>query len=279
MKVSNEHVMHPDQAFRFIRFQCDPLPGKWHRHRQIELTWIESGSGIRYVGDNAAPYAGGDLALIGPNLPHIWDVSQPDLYPVQASVIQFPAELLEQAALPELAALRVVIERAGLGLLIGGRCKDEVMRLLAAMRGLDALRRLSAFIALLAALAEHAGDLVPIAGGRVREAARPEPDKRIERVVEWIHGHLGGPLRVEDGAALACVTPAAFSRFFRRETGKSFSRYVSEARCSAACLRLTRGAAPVALIAEQCGFATLSNFNRQFLARMGMTPRAFRQQH
>ncbi|SFU52379.1 helix-turn-helix domain-containing protein [Pseudoduganella namucuonensis] len=279
MKVTNEHVTHPDQAFRYIRFTCDPLPGKWHRHRQLELTWIENGSGIRYVGDDASPYADGDLALIGANLPHIWDVDQPDVYAIEVTVIQFAPELLELAALPELGALRAVIDGAQLGLRIDGRCRGEVTRLLAGMRELNPLMRLSAFIALLAALAEHAADLHPIAASPVRDAARPERDRRVERVVEWIHTHLGGPLRVEDAAALACVTPAAFSRFFRRETGKPFSRYVSDVRCSAACLRLTRGAAPVALIAEQCGYATLSNFNRQFLARMGMTPRAFRRQH
>lgn len=276
--VVGELVTHPDHTFRFHRFVCAPHPGNWHRHPQVELTWIESGSGIRYVGDNATPYTDGDLALIGPNLPHIWDVTQPDVYDINVTVIQFSPELLAHPAMPELAALRGVLDRAGLGLRLDGRCKEEVARLLTAMRGLGPVMRLSAFIALLAALGDNASDMTAISSSRVRDIPPPLPerDSRVKKVLEWIHGNLSSPLRVEDAAALACVSPGAFSRFFRRETGKAFSRYVSDARCSAACLRLTRSAAPVALIAEQSGYATLSNFNRQFLERMGVTPREFR---
>ena len=81
---------------------------------------------------------------------------------------------------------------------------------------------------------------------------------------------------MEAAARLVHVSPAAFSRYFRREVGKSFTRYVNDMRCSEACLRLRGSNKAVAVIAHECGFATLSNFNRQFRVRTGLTPRDFR---
>ena len=54
MRVSEEQVSHPDRTFRFLRFETDRFRGDRHRHRQLELTWIEAGVGLRFVGDDAA---------------------------------------------------------------------------------------------------------------------------------------------------------------------------------------------------------------------------------
>jgi AraC-like DNA-binding protein len=105
--------------------------------------------------------------------------------------------------------------------------------------------------------------------------AGPSP-QRMDRVLNWIESHLADELSVDDAAAVAHVSPAAFGRFFRREVGKSFTTYVNDARCGWAALRLIQGPEPIAQIAQACGFATLSNFGEQFRRRYAMSPRDFR---
>lgn len=271
MKIAQELVSHPDQSFRFLRIDGGEI-GRLHRHPQIELTWIERGSGVRFVGDSALPFEDGDMALLGPNLPHLWMPlagSCPD--GLLVTVLQLPSEFFEQPALPELALLRGVLDRAALGLGIGGACRDRAATLLAQMRGLSALRRLPLLLEILACLHEHAAQLDTIAATRGADAGRP-----VQKVLDWIHAGIGGELRVDDAAAIACISPAAFSRFFRRETGKTYSGYIRAIRCSAVCLQLRKTDRPIALIAEECGFPNLSNFNRQFLAEVGQTPRQYR---
>jgi AraC-like DNA-binding protein len=95
-------------------------------------------------------------------------------------------------------------------------------------------------------------------------------------VLNWIEAHLADELSVEDAAAVAHVSPAAFGRFFRREVGKGFTAYVNDARCGWAALRLVQGTEPIAHIAQACGFPTLSNFGEQFRRRFGVAPRSFR---
>ncbi|WP_377704444.1 helix-turn-helix domain-containing protein [Pseudoduganella sp. UC29_71] len=271
MKIAQEFVSHPAQSFRYLRIDGGEI-GRLHRHPQIELTWIERGSGVRFVGDSALPFEDGDMALLGPNLPHLWmPVAGARAQGLLVTVLQVPSEFFEQPTLPELAQLRGVLERAALGLRITGACHARVSALLARMPGLPALQRLPLLLEIFACLHEHAASLSAIAASRGAETGRP-----VQKVLDWIHGDIGGELRVEDAAAIACVSPAAFSRFFRRETGKTYSDYVRAIRCSAVCLQLRKTDRPIALIAQECGFANLSNFNRQFLAEVGVTPRQYR---
>ena len=48
----------PDDSESFRCFNRGTLgtPAKWHRHPEIELTYVEQGSGTRMVGDHIANY-------------------------------------------------------------------------------------------------------------------------------------------------------------------------------------------------------------------------------
>jgi AraC-like DNA-binding protein len=81
---------------------------------------------------------------------------------------------------------------------------------------------------------------------------------------------------MEDAAAQVHVSPAAFSRFFRRSLGKTFTEYVNDLRCAEAANQLRRSDKPIAALAQDCGFSTLSHFNKQFLLRYEQTPRHYR---
>ncbi|KPF70022.1 hypothetical protein IP84_04015 [beta proteobacterium AAP99] len=279
MKVIEEQIVHPAQAFVFMRLELDRFAGPRHRHAQLELTWIERGSGLRLVGEQAQPFADGDLVLLGPQLPHVW-TSAPRAHtdgPLRATVLQFPASLVAQRAFPELGAAAGLVSRAAGGLAIGGATHRAVTQQLADMADALPLERLAAFVRIIAALLAGGEDLHAVTTQPRRSPARREDGvARIDRVIEWIHGHLAAELDVEQAARVAHVSPQAFSRFFRRETGRTFTAYVNDLRISLACLRLRQGREPIAQIAAQCGFANLAHFNRQFRLRQGCTPRAYR---
>ena len=56
----------------------------------------------------------------------------------------------------------------------------------------------------------------------------------------------------------------------------TLSDYVTQLRIGKACALLLNTGNPVSLIAEQVGYRNLANFNRQFKATKGLTPRQFR---
>jgi len=203
--------------------------------------------------------------LLGPYVPHTWITRGERQRPRPAStVVQFDPDWLLASPWPELARAAPLLQSAQRGLHIGGRCARAVTQQLTRMRDAGDLGRLACLILIIGALLAHPRDLAPTA------------TRRVDRVIDWLQRHLADELRVEGAARLAHVTPAAFSRWFRREVGKTFTQYVNDLRFGAACVRLRQSDRPIATIASDCGFATMSHFNRQFRLRAGMTPREYR---
>ncbi len=283
MKVVKERIYHADQSLRCLRFSLPAFALERHRHPQWELTWIERGAGVRFVGDNAAPFAAGDLVLLASEVPHTWVSSlAPEHNGTQAvdscvaSVVQFTPELFAVPCLPELAALSPVVQLAARGVAVSGAAHTAITQRIQAMHGLDPLGQLEQLLGILGTLHRQNKDLVPIASSATDPSRAKGTTRRIDRVIQWIHLNIGKPMDASAAARAAHVSPAAFSRFFKRETGKTFTDYVNDLRCARACVLLRESPTPIADVAAASGFQTSSHFNRQFLTRMGQTPRAYR---
>ena len=279
MQIRKENVVHPNESFRYVRIERTAFRVARHRHRHLELTWIERGSGLRFLGDSVSAFVADDLVLVGANVPHAW-LSSTRGRPAAAvaTVVQFSGDLLAVGTLPELRRARPVMERARLGLRITGICRAAVVRELTSMRESNAFDRLAGLIRIIGLLVEHSCDLAPVSASPMREVHPSGDQNRLHRVTAWISEHIEKPLRIANAAEIAHVTPAAFSRFFRREAGKPYSDYVNDVRCGEACLRLRQSNTPVAQIAHDCGYSNLANFNRQFRRRIGATPGEYRRE-
>jgi transcriptional regulator GlxA family with amidase domain len=77
-------------------------------------------------------------------------------------------------------------------------------------------------------------------------------------------------------AAVAHLSPGAFSRFFKQRTGKTLPEYVNALRIGRACELLADEKWKVTDVAMECGFHNLANFNRHFRALTKLTPRDYR---
>jgi AraC-like DNA-binding protein len=281
MRITREPIHHAEESLRCMHLELPLFSGGLHRHGHFELTWIERGQGLRWVGDSVEPFFDGDLVLVGSETPHLWaSRGLPSAEGCAATVLQFPPDWPQRCGLPELKAVAPLLAQAAPGLEVLGATRIEVQGLLARLPGSTAQRRVAVLIEVLGCLLAGAADLRALStplppSPEAAFRAGPSP-QRMDRVLSWIESHLADELSVDDAAAVAHVSPAAFGRFFRREVGKSFTTYVNDARCGWAALRLIQSPEPIAQIAQACGFATLSNFGEQFRRRYAMSPRDFR---
>jgi AraC-like DNA-binding protein len=237
---------------------------------------IERGRGLRFVGDSIQEFSAGDCCLLGPDCPHSWHSSDEGELGVRALVVQFSRELLGAAlpGLPELRGVGRLLARAHGGLAVSGRTAQRtaelVRALVAAPPGSPA--RLLSLLAALAAISE---------GGEVAAlsvAVRPvdaAAQARLGGLFAVLQSTPGG-ISQRAAARHLGVTPAAFSRFFHHAVGRTFAAYRNDLRIGGACQQLLGSDRTIAAIAQDAGFANLSNFNRRFKAAKGMTPRAFR---
>ena len=104
----------------------------------------------------------------------------------------------------------------------------------------------------------------------------PPPGHRVQRALQRLHEQPGEALQVETAASLCGLSPAYFSRLFRRCHGMPFREYVRVHRLQLAAQRLADDRENLSQISYALGFASPSHFSACFRQRFGVTPRAYR---
>lgn len=99
---------------------------------------------------------------------------------------------------------------------------------------------------------------------------------RLAAALTRIETEYDQPLRLDDLASAAHLSPAQFSRVFKETFGISPIQYLIRLRIKHACHLLQRHNIPIADVAAQVGFVDFNYFSRQFKQVMGQSPRAYR---
>jgi AraC family transcriptional regulator len=122
----------------------------------------------------------------------------------------------------------------------------------------------------LAAHVAHAYGVPGAARPRDAGALAPWQERRAKAMIE---ADLGGELRLADLARACGLSVGYFSRAFRRTTGTTPHRWLTQRRIDRAKALLAR---PEGAIALECGFADQAHFTRAFGRWVGVTPAASR---
>ena len=99
---------------------------------------------------------------------------------------------------------------------------------------------------------------------------------RIRDVITYLEEHFREPISLQDIAGHLSLGREYFCRFFKKNMGMSFLRYLNEVRISHVYRDLEQTDAPIAEIAEKNGFHNQKLFNRTFREVYGCTPSAVR---
>jgi transcriptional regulator GlxA family with amidase domain len=129
-------------------------------------------------------------------------------------------------------------------------------------------------IELLSILNELASDreAILLASDSYQLTASEADTERMKRVLEFVLLNFRKEIRIDQIASIAGMAPAAFCRYFRKRTGKSFVEYLNELRISHARKLLTQADLSVGQVGFECGFNNISHFHRQFRQHTGTTP-------
>ncbi|SDM48379.1 AraC-type DNA-binding protein [Catalinimonas alkaloidigena] len=284
MKAAIQKIpISADQAF-VIRELRDPyFDPNWHFHPEYQLFLVLKGSGTRFIGDSIAHFEEGEVLFTGPNLPHLW--RSDDLYFQEDSpgthglVIYFGEHFLGEAFLEkqEMHALRQLFHQAHRGVEVVGATRTYLTAAMQRMLTLEGFDRVLALLQALHVLATSS-EWRPVASLGYSHAYNPTDADRMNRVHTYVMDHFKGEVRLSEAAALASMSDSAFCRYFKAHANKTFSAFVSEIRIGYACKLLAQEHLSITQIAYECGFPTLSNFNRQFKRVTQETPFHYRKQ-
>ncbi|RYE16367.1 MAG: AraC family transcriptional regulator, partial [Sphingobacteriales bacterium] len=119
-------------------------------------------------------------------------------------------------------------------------------------------------------------NLSPILSDPHRGIFHENDPSKIELVFKYVLDNFRTGVNSRQAASLACLNEAAFCRYFKRRTKKTFSQFVNEVRVTHATGLLLEDNFNITEICFKCGYNNLSYFNRQFKDIMKTTPLGYR---
>lgn len=268
----------PDASWSMLNRRLDDaIPFVWHHHPEFELTLTLNSRGQRFIGDNVSKYDDGDLVLIGPNLPHTW-ASQEKIRssePHVALVFWFSQQLIERltASTVELQSILRLIDRAATGLAFSNELGLALATEFESIYAKPPAKRLLGLIDILLRIAES-DKAQPLSTTVPRQVAGNRT--RIDRVLQHLHQYYQQPLQMRELANIAALSLSGLHRSFLKHTQSNISDYIIGLRIGEASSRLSSTNQPIRFIAEEVGYTSHANFNRQFRKLRGMSPREYR---
>jgi AraC-like DNA-binding protein len=266
------------QSFSMRKFEeINPnIQPFWHFHPELEIVYIKKGSGKRHIGNHISYFNGGDLIMLGPNLPH-YGFTDRLAGDTSEIVVQMKEDFLGRNffKLPEMQSIETLFERSKAGLSFYGNTKDEVGSRLNSMFYMEPFDALMEYVRILNILADSKEYQVLNATG-VALIVQGQDTDRIDTIYKYVRKHFTETIQLEDISAIANMTVPSFCRYFKRVTGKTFTEFVNEFRLVHACKLLSEERHTISEVCYESGFNNFSHFNRLFKEKTGKSPNAYR---
>lgn len=280
MKTTTMHNVILEQIQESFRVKDDILPyisTPLHYHPHYELVWIKKGTGIRIVGDHIDQFKEGDMVLIGPNLPHVWENDQhyyqdnTDVN-VDVFVIHFMDDIMNSLLkFPELSGIRSTLIRSQRGLHIMGQTNQFLCEIIERLYLSSSIERIILFLTIFQLL-EYTEDTTMLSSSDFARFFTIQKSDRLRKIYEFIGKNFTRNIQIEEVSSIACMSPTAFCRYFKQKTGQSFISYLNNFRLGYARNLLNTNEYKISTVAEMCGFQDISYFNRMFKQKNNMTP-------
>jgi AraC-like DNA-binding protein len=179
--------------------------------------------------------------------------------------------------LREFIHIRTILDQATLGLKFFGETLTLATDRLNAMVSMDATAAVLELLRILDVLA-RSDEFIKLNSVNYVIDAHEKSAQKINKVYHFSIEHFREPISLDQVAALTDHSPAAFCRYFKTRTRKSYFQYLTEIRIGYACELLREGNMDVTRVCFASGFNNLSNFHKQFKKVMRITPSEYRHQ-
>jgi AraC-like DNA-binding protein len=279
MKIQLETIS-PDSKSPF-RLLHDPKLNHlfyWHFHPELELVDIEGASAKRHVGNHISEYQESDLVLIGPNIPHLnFDHGVTTTY--RKEVLHFKSSFKDNIveSLPELQQVNRLLDLSKYGIAFYGKTKVKAGELMKRLHLLEPFDYFMTIMQLLRLLAKSNEFELLHKTPFVNKYSYKE-QKRIRKIYGFIDEHYQSKISLNEVADLCSLSKAAFCRYFKKATGSTFIEFLNQYRISQAKRLLLKGK-NVSEACYDCGFESMSYFNRSFKKITGENPSVFKKRY
>jgi AraC-like DNA-binding protein len=218
----------------------------WHFHPEYELVFIDGANGTRHVGKHISRFEGSDLVFIG-------------------------------SSTPELHAVHMLFEESKQGVAFG---KNVILLVGDRLKKLHRLGYFEQFLEVLSILQllSESTEKELLHNHPVENPHTLKEQGRLKTIYQFLDDNYQRKIELSEVATLSNLTNAAFCRYFKRMTKLTFTEFVNHYRIDRA-KNLLRQDNNITETCFQCGFESISYFNKIFKKVTGVNPLAFKKRH
>lgn len=253
-----------------------------HVHPEFELNYLENGNGaLRTIGDSVEEIGDFDLVLIAGGLKHSFSNHTCTFNNTHEITIQFHRETFDSVINKRhFQSIKAMFENASQGLAFSWATIDLVRPKLKMLSNdiPDSFQNFLRLIEILKLLSMDDASRRLNPSNIVKEMQNHDRD-RLETIMLFLHENYQRLVTLEEVADLVNTSESSLTRFLKKWTGKTFIDNLNDIRLAEATGRLIDTSDTISEICYKSGFNNLSNFNRIFRKRKGITPTEYRERY
>lgn len=252
------------------------IPFHYHLNH-YELTYLEGGKGILLAGDVIGNFEDKSLLLIPPRIPHTW-ISYKNKELISENqfrfiTIQFTLEYLTEGLLlrPEMANIRRLLVAAEKVAIINTSFENLMIKNLFDLKLEPDFNTYIRILELLNAMGAEKS-LGQLMQSDFDYRGNEKDNRHFAEVFKHILTNYNKRIKISSPAGILGLNDTAFSHYFKKRTGKSFTEFINRLRLHEADALIRHTSKKIARISQECGFNNLSNFNRIYKSWKKMSP-------
>lgn len=281
-RVISKSLIPENKTFSIKQINEPHFDPTFHAHPEFQLSYVIKGEGNRIVGNSLQPFHANDLVFIGPNLPHVWKnhlsyFKKDSQLDTSVIVIYFHNNFFAEEIYDkeEFFKLKKFFLNSNLGVEITGKTRDIIGEMMFELLNKDGLESVILLLKILDTLVLST-DCRYINEFDEAINYKQAETERIHKVYDYVIKNFDQQIRLEKVAEIANMTSTSFSRYFKTRLNKSFSDFLKEIRVNYACKLLKDDSISIETVSYECGYPSVTNFNKQFKSVIGLQPRQYR---
>ncbi len=255
-----------------------------HFHSEYEIAYIENGSGKLFAGNSIVNFDSGNLFIFSPGLVHAFKNSRfasvRDNY-ARATIIWFKPDFFGNDFLEreEAKPLNNLLTNAREGIQILSP-DPEIVSSILNLNEKTGLKGIIGFTFILDKLVSCENYKL-LSLKWYRKHYYVLKDGPLYEILEYMEENYSDESVFENAIKLIdCnMSKSSFSRYFKHKTEKTFTQYLNDIKIANAQKLLIESNRKILDICYQCGFNSLTYFNRLFKKFNGITPKCFREMY
>ncbi len=276
--------VYGEGIFALLEDKKDNFYNYYHRHVELQITYILKGKGTIMVGNVVQSFQTDDVFVLKPDEPHMLD-KYGDGDDIDDSIhaihIFVNLERMQKLfVLPEFEAVGQYLLELDSSQKMDSTVSPLLKGFFINLLTRTSIPKFAEFIHLLHVLTQHQSSSISLYSG-VRALTYSDRDGvRISEVYKYTFDHFREDITVEDVASIVHMTPTSFCKFFKKHSMKTYIGFLNEVRIEKACqLLINNRTESISEAAFEVGFNNVVHFNRVFKQVTHLSPRQYLLRH